>query len=203
MVADSRAADMDMRESLWFNGSMEGCDLEGSGAPPRLVEVIEALLFRGGAPLSLQDVRGALPGISLAEFRRCVWDLANRYRAQRRPYRVIWHGGEALLALAPAYRPGASKKSKPRGLTLGQLHKETLAIIAYRQPIDRSGIEAMLGSDVAAALRHLLRLQLIAAQATDGRDQFITTKKFLEVYGLDDLADLPVVEELKVDGGDS
>jgi len=91
------------------------------------------------------------------------------------------------------------RKSKPYHLTQPTL--ETLAIIAYKQPVTKAEIELVRGVDCAGVVKSLMDKNLVAIQ---GRKEVIgrpflygTTQKFLEVFGLETLASLPTIEEIK------
>jgi chromosome segregation and condensation protein ScpB len=168
--------------------------------PPTPVQIVEALLFVGGPPLTAEHAAEAIRGLTAEQFRECI-DMLNRvYRVQNRPY-AVEHGPTGyVLRVGPRYS-GVREKlfGGPREARLTQQAIDVLSLIAYRQPVGKAEVDAARGFDSAAILRQLLRLGLIATES--GRDSgealFGTTTRFLEVFRLRDLADLPELGELK------
>ena len=75
---------------------------------------------------------------------------------------------------------------------------EVLSVVAYKQPIDRTAVETILGQDVASSLRQLVKRRLIARVESDdaaGDGKFITTSRFLELFRLESVDELPVAED--------
>jgi chromosome segregation and condensation protein ScpB len=106
-----------------------------------------------------------IPGLTEEQFHQAVAELQKRYREQGRPYAFVRQGEGYLLTIRPQYRYLIERlygEKKEAVLSLAAI--EVLAIIAYRQPVTRSTIEALRGRDSTAALRQLLRRGLIAVQ---------------------------------------
>jgi chromosome segregation and condensation protein ScpB len=168
--------------------------------PPTPVQIIEALLFVGGLPLTAEHAAEAIRGLSPDQFRDCI-DILNRvYRAQNRPY-AVEHGATGyVLRVGPRYS-GVREKlfGGPREARLTQQALDVLSLVAYRQPIGKAEVDAARGLDSVTILRQLLRLGLIATESgsDSGETLYGTTTRFLEVFRLRDLADLPELGEPK------
>lgn len=169
-------------------------------AAPATIEVVEAILFVGGTALSAERFRQAFPEVAPARFEGWIGELRARYRRQQRPYGIRRTAAGYLLELLPEVRADLARRSRPdRGVKLARPVIEVLSIIAYRQPITAEQIARLVGSDVGPILRQLIRRQLIAfhepAGASGPRDRYITTARFLELFNLETLADLPTVDD--------
>lgn len=167
--------------------------------PPAPVQIIEALLFVGGPPLTAEHAAEAIRGLTAEQFRECI-DVLNRvYRAQSRPYAVEHSPAGYTLRVGGRYS-GVREKlfGGPREARLTQQALDILSLVAYRQPVIKAEIDNARGSDSAAVLRQLLRLGLIATTNSESNDTlYQTTTRFLEVFRLRDLDDLPELGEPK------
>lgn len=168
--------------------------------PPTPVQIVEALLFVGGPPLTAEHAAEAIRGLTPEQFRECI-DMLNRvYRAQGRPY-AVEHGPTGyVLRVSPRYS-GVREKllGGPREARLTQQALDVLSFVAYRQPVGKMEVDAARGSDCSTILRQLLRLGLIATESESGSGETLygTTTRFMEVFRLRDLADLPELGEPK------
>ncbi len=169
--------------------------------PPPPVRVVEALLFAGGQPLTAERALAAVRGLDADEFARAVEQLARDYRRQNRPYAIEVAGGGYVLALRPRYRAIAERLvGAPREARLSKAAVDVLALIAFKQPLTRAVIDAQRGSDSAALVRQLVRLGLVAGQPVEpgSREQaYVTTPRFLELFGLRALDELPQTLDLQ------
>jgi segregation and condensation protein B len=168
---------------------------EKEGLP--LKNVVEAVLFVTPDPLSLKKL-AALVGASGDELRAIIRDLQREYEGRGVELALV-AGGYRFFS-RPEYAPWAKKvlpfEKAPR---LSPAAVETLAIIAYRQPVTRVAVEEVRGVNSDAVLRTLLEKKLIV---TDGREnvpgrpfRYRTTKKFLQYFGLTGLDELPSLEK--------
>lgn len=138
---------------------------EPDDAPPPLLRIIEALCFVEGRAVTARQATEMISGLTEKQFHQAVTELQRRYREQGRAYSFVRDGEGYLLTLRPQHRflverlYGAKKEAV---LSLAAI--EVLAIVAYRQPVSRSTIEALRGRDSTAAIRQLLRRGLIAVQ---------------------------------------
>jgi len=161
---------------------------------------IEALLFAAAEPLSVEDLAKRLP--EGADIAAGLTDLAARY-AGRGVELVVVAGRWRLQTAADLAFLMTEEREEPRRLS--KAAQETLAIIAYHQPVTRAEIEAVRGVQASrGTLDVLLELGLVRMRGrrrTPGRPvTFGTTDAFLEHYGLANLGDLPGVSEMKAAG---
>jgi segregation and condensation protein B len=181
-----------------------------------LTQVIEALLFAAQKPLTAKELAAAIKGaggddeLVLNEFAKAteaqvaaaLEQLKIEYVQQSRAFQLAEKSDGWQLVSDPAFAPWVRQlfpAAKPARLTPPSL--ETLAIIAYRQPITRADIEAVRGVAVDGVLQNLMERGLvkIAGRAeVPGRPLiYETTEFFLEHFGLRDLDELPNAEELR------
>jgi segregation and condensation protein B len=168
-------------------------------ATPR--QVLEALLFVGGEPLTgkrLADLLGG--GFNHDQVDELIAEINRRYFDEGRPYEVRLAEGGYRLELLSEFEPVRSRVygQGPRDVKLSQDVLEVLAFIAYRQPIDQIGIEETGKSNAGAILRQLLRRELISLERVgdDEPIRYRTTRRFLELFGLRDIEDLPQPDDL-------
>jgi segregation and condensation protein B len=182
-----------------------------------LMHVIEALLFSAQKPLSMREIttaikaadddpggvgRNEFAGVRDAEVAAALEQLKAEYIQQQRAFQLIEKAEGWQLATDPKYAQWVRQlfpAPKPARLSAPAL--ETLAIIAYRQPITRADVEAVRGVNIDGVLQTLMERGLvkIAGRAEiPGRPLlYETTQFFLEHFGLRDLDELPNVEELR------
>ena len=134
--------------------------------------------------------------------RQAIEDLNSRYESTGSAFRVESIAGGYQMLTLPAYHDAIARLRRSRSDSkLSQAALETLAIVAYRQPIIRADVEAIRGVACGEIIRGLLDKGLvkIAGRADVlGRPMLYgTTKRFLETFGLGGLEDLPRVEELR------
>ena len=162
-------------------------------------DVLEALLFASDAPVEAALIQEVLDLPSADAARALVEDLRTRFEDQDRVLQIIEAGGGFRLVTRPEVAPWlvklARSKTKSR---LSRPALETLAIIAYRQPVSRPEVDAARGVNSEGVLDNLLerRLVRIAGRKDSAGRPFLyeTTREFLVAFGLRDLGDLPKVE---------
>ena len=168
----------------------------GPAAPP-LQAIVEAILFAGGDPFAAppeSELTEAGPGqvvrgLSAERLAEVVAGLNRRYRAQGRPYTVVAESGGYSLRLRPSFAPPRAPARKAK---LGAAALEVLSLVAYNQPLGAARIAELRGREGGAALRHLVRLGLVAlAPGAGGVSAYCTTPRFLEAAGLASLDELP------------
>ncbi len=163
------------------------------------VDVLEALLFASDAPIEVERIQEVLELDSPAAARELVDALARRLDGEGRALQVIEAGGGFRLVTRPAVAPWLVKlqRSKTRS-RLSRPALETLAIIAYRQPVSRPDVDAIRGVNSEGVLDNLLERRMIriaGRRDTPGRPfLYETTREFLVAFGLRDASDLPKVE---------
>ena len=163
--------------------------------------VVEAVLFASDE--SLTEARLAkIVETSTKQVRLHIKSLNEKYQANNNAFRIEQiAGGYQMLTLSP-YNHWLKKLLRVRGDNkLSPAAMETLAIIAYKQPVMRADIEAIRGVAVGEVIRSLSYkglVKIVGRAEVLGRPMLYgTTKKFLEVFGLNTLKDLPKVQELK------
>jgi segregation and condensation protein B len=172
-----------------------------SEQPPSALQILEAMLFVGGSPLTVAKVCSAIRGLTAEQFRELAEELARKYRRQRRPYSVVSRDDGFVLAVKPAFRSVREKLSGgPREARLSQPVLDALSLIAYSQPLAKTEVDAMRGQDSAGVIRQLVRLGLIAVVHRADSDQKLvrygTTPRFLELFSLASLEDLPRMADM-------
>lgn len=170
-------------------------------AKPTVESVVEAILFASDEPL--REARLAdIVETSAPQIRRHIESLNNKYQTNNNAFRIEQiAGGYQMMTLSP-YNHWLKKLLRERDAgKLSPAALETLAIIAYKQPIIRADIENIRGVAVGEIIRNLMHkglVKIIGRAEVVGRPLLYgTTKKFLEVFGLNSLKDLPKIEELK------
>jgi segregation and condensation protein B len=165
-------------------------------------QVIEAALFVGGGPLTARKICGLLRGsLETREVEQTIDKLNDDYLAQARPYEIRLGDGGYRLELRPQYDRLRHRVygSGPREVRLSQDVLEVLALVAYLQPISEREIVERGKQNAGNLLRQLLRRDLIAFERGPGgrKDvQYHTTARFLSVFGLGGLDELPQAGDL-------
>jgi segregation and condensation protein B len=164
--------------------------------------IIESLLFVGGEPLTIERIKQVLPFTDKARIQEALNQLAEEYETRKGGFFLREAAGGFQLCTRPEYAEWIRilLQSTPRKLSKPAM--ETLSIIAYKQPIIRSEIEYHRGNvDCGGIIRMLMERKLvkvIGRKEIPGRPLiYVTTKRFLEVFGLNDLKDLPSPEEIE------
>jgi segregation and condensation protein B len=186
--------------------------------PTSVKSLIEALIFGAREPLSVRQIQvlyedagtggGEPRKIDYEEINRSVEELNAEFAASDRPYRIIQIAGGYQFATLPLYAEWLGKLYKEQTRRkLSQSSIETLAIVAYKQPITKPEIEAIRGVNCDYVLSALLEKDLatiVGRAPTVGRPLLYgTSKEFLRHFGLNDLNDLPRPREIQEILGDS
>lgn len=162
-----------------------------SEEPPPAMEMVEGILFLGGPARSEASMLEAVPSLTPGEIQRGIARLNERYQAQNRPYRIVRQEKGWQMLLRPAHRAIAERlRGEAPTLKLEGVLLETLAVVAYRQPVKRVDIDAMRGGDSTGPLRQLARMGLIRAEGSR-EPSYHTTPAFLKLFAIDRLEDLP------------
>ncbi len=168
--------------------------------PPPLIRILEALLFVGGPPLTAQRAAETVRGLGEEEFQESIDALARSYRLQNRPYQVQLQEGGYVLTLRPRFNSMREKLfGGVREARLSQAAVDVLSLVAYRQPATRHEIDSLRGADSGGVLRQLIRHGLAALQRIEGDSEprYVTTPRFLQLFGLTSLDDLPQTQDLQ------
>jgi len=171
--------------------------------PPReLRGVLEALLLASSKPLTLQRLVKLLPGANADYLDGFLHGLADRFGDERRGWELRRHAGGWQLLTRPDYHPWVrqlDRKELPTRLSRSAM--ETLAIVAYKQPVTRGAIEDIRGVQSGPMLRLLMDLKLAKVVGRDDHALgqpllYGTTEQFLDRFGLGSPDDLPRGHEL-------
>ena len=168
--------------------------------------LVEAVLFMADEPLTARRLAQAAGLVDGNEARRLVRRLQELYEADGSAFQVEELAGGYQVLTRPAFFPWLARWRRGNAeLRLSPAARETLAVIAYRQPITRADVEAVRGVGCSEVLRLLMEKNLIRIAGRDpslGRPVLYgTTKKFLQVFGLKSLKDLPRADEFRRPGG--
>lgn len=166
-------------------------------------QVIEALLFASDTPLSAGRLAELAGTGSVKDVRGYIEELNKKYAAAVLSFRIEEIACGYQMMTLPVYRPWLAKLDAQRGRTrLSPAALETLSIVAYKQPIIRADVEAIRGvacGEVVNRLREMGLVRIIGRAEIIGRPMLYgTTRKFLDVFGLADLDDLPPLEMLNL-----
>ncbi len=170
--------------------------------PEKARQVLEALLFGADQPVSAGRLAQVLgKDFGPKDVRRLVRELNEEYAAQLRAFEVVEIGGGFQLLTRPEFKDWVTTLLKHRRQEkLSQPAVETLAIVAYRQPILRAQVDDIRGVQSGPLLRSLLErglMKVVGRQNVAGRPiLYGTTRLFLWRFGLKSLKDLPRVAEL-------
>lgn len=188
--------------------TQEGDSQSADPAAAEVAATVEAILFATDTPLKASRIAqvGELPG--QREVKQAIDTLNGRYEQVGCAFRIEQIAGGYQMLTLPEYHDVLSRLLRSRSDSrLSQAAMETLAITAYRQPILRADIEAIRGVACGEVLRGLLDKQLVkivGRAEVPGRPMLYgTTRRFLEVFGLACLEDLPSAEELRIGAKDA
>jgi segregation and condensation protein B len=186
--------------------------------PTTFKALVEALIFAAEEPLSLNQIRSVYQGENLRNaesrqiepetIRQIITDLNKEYSRQDRPYRIVQIAGGYQFATSSEYAEWLGKLYKEQGRRkLSQSGVETLAIIAYKQPITKAEIEKIRGVNCDYVLKTLLEKELLTvtgrAESVGRPLLYGTTREFLKHFGLNDITDLPRPREIEEILGES
>ena len=168
-----------------------------------LRSVVEVLLLVSDRPLPVKKIQEVIEGVSPKQIQDTIVQIRERLHENEFPYQVREVGGGYVLSSLPEFASWIRKLYSPKAKTskLSQAALETLAVVAYKQPVTRAEIEAIRGVNVDSTLKTLLDKRLceivgykdvIGKPATYG-----TTSEFLLHFGLSNLGDLPSIAELR------
>ena len=163
--------------------------------------IVEALVLGAPEPVSAQKIADVVPGLEAEDASALVAELQREYEEQGRAFEIWQVAGGYQLRTRPEYAAYLRLLHRERPLRLSRAALETLAVVAYRQPVTRAEVEAVRGVEVDAVIRSLLDRQLVRIaghREVPGRPMlYATTKRFLEVFGLGRIDDLPTLREME------
>jgi segregation and condensation protein B len=175
---------------------------KGDPCPLSPRSIIESILFVGhpnGSAFTSEELARSMRDVSPAEVDAVVADLNSTYEIDGAPYQIITSGAGYRLALREEFlRLGHKLHGKVREAKLSPQALEVLAVVAYRQPVTAAEMDALRKTKSGAALAQLVRRGLVQVQRTaenPSLGHYGTTDRFLRLFGLASLSQLPQVEE--------
>jgi segregation and condensation protein B len=169
-----------------------------------LKSIVDALIFASEMPLSIARIRQIIQEVAQEDIpasavHGAIEQLNADNRDSQRGFYLQEVAGGYQYRTRPNYAQWIKKIKKIRAFRLTQSTLETLAIIAYKQPIIRADIEKLRGVDSGGVIKNLIErslIKIVGRRNIPGRPfMFGTTRRFLEVFGLDRLEDLPSLRE--------
>jgi len=166
---------------------------------PNPIDVVEALLFASDVPLEAERIREVLDLENGAAARELAAELMARYEAEPRGLSIVEVGGGYRMVTRPELAPWLVRLARARSrVRLSRPALESLAIIAYKQPVSKPELDAVRGVNSDAVIENLLERRLIriaGRKEAPGRPfLYETTREFMVAFGLRDLNDLPKIE---------
>jgi segregation and condensation protein B len=164
-------------------------------------QIVEALIVAAGEPVSAARIAEIVPGLEAADIAGIVAELTREYEAQGRALEIWEVAGGYQLRTHASVAPYLRALHRERAVRLTRAALETLAVVAYRQPVTRAEIEHVRGVEAGPVLKSLVDRKLVRIaghREVAGRPLvYATTKRFLEVFGLPKLDDLPTLREVE------
>jgi segregation and condensation protein B len=162
--------------------------------------VIEALIFSSERPLAIEQIKKVLDNLDPTDIRRLIEELKAEYEDAKGGIRIIEIAGGFQMITNPDFATFLKKLYKQRRVEhLSKAALETLAIIAYKQPVTKLEIESLRSVNIDGVMGNLLDKGLIriaGRKRAPGRPYvFGTSRQFLEYFGLKSLEELPKIED--------
>jgi segregation and condensation protein B len=171
----------------------------GPGVRDSELAHLEAVLFAADEPLSLRKLASLLQLDGIDVVRRLIKRLNSLYELDNGAFQIVELAGGYQLRTREAFLPWLLKLQPSPTLHLSAAARETMTMIAYRQPVTRADLEALRGVSCVEVLRVLLEkglIRIVGRDKTLGRPvQYGTTKLFLQMVGLKSLEELPALKE--------
>lgn len=166
-----------------------------------LQSILEALLFVSDAPVTFERLRETLPEREAGDIRNALNALVEEYRSRDSGLYIAEVSGGYQIRTRESVRDWIRKFRKERPPALSRAAVETLAVIAYRQPVLKAEIEKVRGVDSSGTLKSLLErnlVRMVGRKDVPGKPiLYGTTRKFLEIFHLRDLSELPTLRDWK------
>lgn len=165
----------------------------------KLKTIIEALIFCSSAPLNPERIK-EITKVGAREITQCIEELNQDYEKTERSFRIRRIAGGYQFYALSEFSTYLKELVKTKPIVLSAAALETLAMIAYRQPITRLEIENMRGVDSTGVIKNLLEknfVKIVGKKDVVGRPLLYgTTPFFLKHFGLNSVSELPKIEEL-------
>ena len=164
--------------------------------------ILEAILFAASEPISVKQFQHALPGLSTRAIRKGLTQLREDYQQMARSFRLVEIANGYQICTCPEYSEWIRKfYTQQVRVTLSPPALETLAIVAYKQPVTRGDVAAIRGVNSDSVLNSLVEKGLVRiAGRKEGAGRsllFTTTDTFLQQFGLKDASELPSLDEIE------
>lgn len=167
----------------------------------RLRSVLESLLFVTEGTLTIHRMSDVLEGVEKKEILSVLGELRSEYEAAGRGFRLVEVAGGYQMRTPKENSEWVKSLYRGRPARITRATLETLAIVAYKQPVTRAEIETIRGVDVDGVLSTLMERRLVrtvARKDVPGRPfLYGTTAEFLEMFNLKDLTNLPTIKEME------
>ena len=168
---------------------------------PELSPIIESLVFSAESALTVDRICDLLPEFGRDEIKAALAETVAFHQGRSGGFELVEVAGGWQFRTRPAFHGYITRHIKTRTSKFTQSALETLAIVAYRQPITRAEIEHLRGVDCGSVLKLLLEkhlVRILGKKDIPGRPLIYgTSKEFLEVFGLKDLKSLPTLKEIQ------
>jgi segregation and condensation protein B len=163
-------------------------------------KIVEALVLASPEPISAARIAEIVPGGTPSKAKELVKELELEYERDDRAFEIWEVAGGYQIRTRPAFAGYVRQLQRERTLRLSRPALETLAVVAYKQPVTRAEIENIRGVDVGAMVRSLVERKLVRVaghREVPGRPLlYATSRRFLEVFGFASLGDLPSLREI-------
>ena len=206
-VPDSTGGDTVVDENSVPNGADVAdrtAGLKPSEADPIPVRIVEAMLFVGhpeNTSLSKDQIARAIHGIKPEEVEDLVAELSAEYLESNTPYEIVYDDGGFRMVLRQEFEKIRTRFYGPvREAKLSQAAVEVLALVAYNQPTTSEKISKLRGHPSGSILSQLVRRQLLRFEKPEKKPRtpiYRTTPRFLKLFGLESLEELPKNQELE------
>jgi segregation and condensation protein B len=162
--------------------------------------ILESVLFVAGTPLRFETLVEILPDLDPDAIRRGIQEIEADFGGDSRGVELVQVAGGYQFRTKPRWAAWVNRLKKVKAVKLSRSALETLAIIAYRQPVIRPEIEQIRGADSGWVLRTLMEkglVKMMGRKDLPGRPMIYgTTRAFLELFGLAAISDLPNLREV-------
>ena len=166
-----------------------------------LKTIVESLIFVHDQPLSLDRLALILEEHERSDIRQALEELVEEYEVGGRGIILAQVAGGYQLRSRPEHADYIRRLTKSKGVKFSQSALETLSIVAYRQPVTRAEVEYLRGVDSGGVMKSLLEkklLRILGKKDVPGKPLIYgTSREFLELFGLKDLASLPTLKEIQ------
>jgi segregation and condensation protein B len=163
--------------------------------------ILESLFFVSDSPIRIETLVEILPESSKEGILEGIQQIKTEYEESSKGVELVEVAGGYQFRTKPKWAEWVQRLKKSKSIKLSRSALETLAIVAYRQPIIRPAIEGIRGVDSGWVLRTLLEkglIKIMGRKEMPGRPiVYGTTKAFLELFSLNTLSDLPTLKEIQ------